>query len=145
MSAIPASAGWTTGRHRSRQTPSPANGDDLFCNQPFCEQVIANKLNIFVQAGLTHVELYRWLAALTLLRTDPATLEWQHGTGRWRWVNRCPSARRMISCGSTGNELTITHQDSGDVLTTNSWATNHALSDRNVAAVCTFGRTRWKD
>ncbi len=41
-------------------------GDDLFCNQPLCQQVIAqNQYFLFVCKPDSHVELYRWLATLT--------------------------------------------------------------------------------
>lgn len=121
-------------------------GDDLFCNQPFCEQVIANnQYFLFVCKPDSHVELYRWLAALTPHERTQRRWNGQHGTiWRWRWVNDVPLRGGDDALWVNWCELTITHQDSGDVLYHNSWATNHALSDRNVAAVCTFGRTRWK-
>ncbi|MCO5203933.1 MAG: hypothetical protein M9928_02795 [Anaerolineae bacterium] len=71
-----ASAGWTSGLICSRQTHHPLWGDDLFCNQPFCEQVIANNQYSLACKPDSHVELYRWLAALTPHGTDSATLEW---------------------------------------------------------------------
>lgn len=121
-------------------------GDDLFCNQPFCEQVIANnQYFLFVCKPDSHVELYRWLASLTPHQLTQRRWNGRHGEiWCWRWVHDVPLRGGDDALLVNWCELKITHQDSGDVLYHNSWATNHALSDRNVEAICTFGRTRWK-
>ena len=41
-------------------------------------------------------------------------------------------------------ELTISHEQTGDTLFHNAWATNHAISTQTVAATAEAGRTRWK-
>lgn len=121
-------------------------GDDLFCNQPFCEAVIANKqFFLFVCKPDSHVELYRWLDSLTLNQHQQRRWNGKHGEiWQWRWVEDVPLRAGKDALKVNWCELTITHQDSGDILYRNSWATNHALRQNNVADVCTFGRTRWK-
>ena len=121
-------------------------GDDLFCNQPLCEHIIANKqFFIFVCKPDSHITLYRWLDSLAVEQVTQRRWNGRHGeVWRWRWVNDVPlragdDALRVNWC-----ELKITDEDSGDVLYHNSWATNHLLSHRNVQDVCSFGRTRWK-
>lgn len=67
-------------------------GDDLFCNQPLCEQIIdPNQYFLFVCKPDSHIELYRWLAALTPNEQSQRRWNGRHGENwRWRWVNQVP-------------------------------------------------------
>jgi hypothetical protein len=121
-------------------------GDDLFCNQPFCEAVIAHQQYfIFVCKPDSHVILYRWLAALTPEERTERRWNGKHGEiWRWRWVNQIPLRAGDDALLVNWCDLQITHEASGDILYHNSWATNHQLQSHRVEDVCTFGRTRWK-
>jgi hypothetical protein len=121
-------------------------GDDLFCNQPFCEAVIAHKQHfIFVCKPDSHVELYRWLAALTPEERTQRRWNGKHGEiWRWQWVNQLPLRAGDDALLVNWCDLQVTHEESGDILYHNSWATNHELQAHLVEDVCTFGRTRWK-
>lgn len=121
-------------------------GDDLFCNQPFCEAVIARKQYfIFVCKPDSHVELYRWLAALTPEERTERRWNGKHGEiWRWQWVNQLPLRAGDDALLVNWCDLQITHETSGDILYHNSWVTNHPLQAQRVEDVCTFGRTRWK-
>lgn len=121
-------------------------GDDLFSNQPFCEAVMAQKQHfIFVCKPDSHVELYRWLDALTLDERSERRWNGKHGEiWRWQWVNQVPlragdDALRVNWC-----DLQISHETTGKVIYHNSWVTDHHLQANRVEDVCTFGRTRWK-
>ncbi len=121
-------------------------GDDLFCNQPLCEQIIAqDQYFLFVCKPDSHIELYRWLAALTPNEQSQRRWNGQHGEiWRWRWVNQVPLRGGDDALLVNWCELLVTHEDTGETLYHNSWATNHTLHASNVEAVCTYGRTRWK-
>jgi len=121
-------------------------GDDLFCNQPFCEAVMAEKQYfIFVCKPDSHVELYRWLDALTLQERSERRWNGKHGEiWRWQWVNQVPLRTGDDALLVNWCDLQIIHETTGDLIYHNSWATNHHLQARRVEDVCTFGRTRWK-
>lgn len=121
-------------------------GDDLFCNQPFCERIIATKqFFLFTCKPDSHVELYRWLSALTPNEQQHRHWNGRHGEiWRWRWVNNVPLRGGDDALMVNWCQLEIIHQESGEVLFRNSWATNHVLAENNVEDVCSFGRTRWK-
>jgi hypothetical protein len=121
-------------------------GDDLFCNQPFCEAVIAEKQHfIFVCKPDSHVELYRWLDALTLQERSERRWNGKHGEiWRWQWVNQVPIRAGDDALLVNWCDLQIVHETTGDIIYHNSWVTNHHLQAQRVEDVCTFGRTRWK-
>ena len=121
-------------------------GDDLFCNQPLCEQVIAHQQYfLFVCKPDSHVELYRWLAALTPHEQSQRRWNGKHGEiWRWQWVNQLPIRGGDDALLVNWCDLQITHEGTGEILYHNSWVTNHTLSTGNIEDVCHFGRTRWK-
>ena len=121
-------------------------GDDLFCNQPFCEAVLAEKQYfIFVCKPDSHVELYRWLTALTPHERSERRWNGKHGEiWRWQWVNQVPLRAGEDALLVNWCDLQITHETTGESIYHNSWATNHHLQERRVEDICSFGRTRWK-
>jgi hypothetical protein len=120
--------------------------DDLFSNQPFCEQIIAQKQYfILVCKPDSHVELYRWLAALTPHERSERRWNGRHGEiWRWQWVNQVPIRGGDKALLVNWCDLQITHEESGEVLFHNSWITNHNITRNRVEDICDFGRTRWK-
>lgn len=121
-------------------------GDDLFCNQPLCEQVITQKQYfLFVCKPDSHVELYRWLAALTPHERSERRWNGKHGEiWRWQWVNQVPIRGGKDALLVNWCDLQITHEETGAILYHNSWVTNHQLTTDRVEAICRCGRTRWK-
>lgn len=121
-------------------------GDDLFSNQPLCEQIMTQKQYfLFVCKPESHVELYRWLQSLTLNQHSQRRWNGQHGEiWRWRWVNQVPIRAGADALLVNWCELYITYEETGEPIYHNSWVTNHKLQVTNVEAICTFGRTRWK-
>jgi len=120
--------------------------DDLFSNQPFCEAILAQKQHfIFVCKPDSHVELYRWLQALTLEEHVERRWNGKHGElWRWQWVNQVPLRAGDDALLVNWCDLQICHQTTGDVIYHNSWVTDHQLHTHTVAHVCNYGRTRWK-
>jgi hypothetical protein len=121
-------------------------GDDLFCNQPLCQEIIdKNQYFLFVCKPDSHVELYRWLAALTPHERSERRWNGRHGEiWRWQWVNQVPIRSGDEALLVNWCDLQITHEESGEILYHNSWATNHTLNAQCIEAVCSYGRTRWK-
>jgi hypothetical protein len=121
-------------------------GDDLFCNQPLCEQIMASQQYfIFVCKPDSHTHLYQWLDALTVHEQHERRWNGQHGElWHWQWVNDVPIRAGGDALHLNWCQLTITHEKSGDLIYRNSWATNHHLTAQRVVSVCHFGRTRWK-
>lgn len=121
-------------------------GDDLFCNQPLCQEIIdKNQYFLFVCKPDSHVALYRWLAALTPHELSERRWNGRHGEiWRWQWVNQVPIRAGDEALLVNWCDLQITHEESGEILYHNSWATNHILDAQCIEAVCTYGRTRWK-
>jgi len=121
-------------------------GDDLFSNQPLCQQI--NDLDqyfLFVCKPDSHVGLYRWLTSLTLSSDSKRIWNGKHGEiWTWRWVNDVPIREGDDALRGNWCELVITHEETGKTLYHNSWFTNHLLDKNNVASLCSCARTRWK-
>jgi hypothetical protein len=125
-------------------------GDDLYCNQPYCEQVLAQALNfIFTCKPDSHVALYEEVALLARLDAVHERRE-RHWTGQgheiwvYRYVNAVPLRASLDALKVNWCELTIVREETGEQLYHNAFATNHQVHDQNVAAVVAAGRARWK-
>lgn len=120
-------------------------GDDLYCHQPLCQQLLDQHLNfILVCLPESHTTLYEHLEGI-----DIPTLTTKRWTGNieetytYRYLNTVPLRDSHDALLVNWCELTVTRPD-GKVTYKNSFATNHPLSDENVAEVVLAGRTRWK-
>ena len=125
-------------------------GDDLYCNQPFCEQVLSQKLNfIFTCKPESHAALY---TEVTLLARMGAVEQFtqRHWTGNghevwtYRYVNDVPLRAGADALRVNWCELTIVHEETGEQLYHNAFATNFRLTTHNVPAIVAAGRSRWK-
>ena len=124
-------------------------GDDLYCNQPLCEAMLAEGLNyILVCKPDSHKPLYEYVGGLEVTG-DVHTRKVARCKGKrtftdtYRWVKQMPlrdggDARLVNWC-----ELTTT-DDNGKVIYKNAFATNHAITANNVADIVRDGRARWK-
>jgi hypothetical protein len=120
-------------------------GDDLYCHQPFCQQLVDHQLNfILVCRPDSHPTLYDHLEGI-----DLPTLIVHRWTGKvdetwtYRYLNDVPlrdgeDALRVNWCA-----LTVSRPD-GRVTYHNAFATRYTLTDDTVAEMVQAGRTRWK-
>lgn len=120
-------------------------GDDLYCRQPLCQQLLDQQFNfILVCRPESHTTLYEHLDGI-----DLPTLTTKRWTGRfeetytYRYLNGVPRRDSDDALLVNWCEVTVSRPD-GKMTYKNSFATNHTLSDENVAEIVLTGRTRWK-
>jgi hypothetical protein len=124
-------------------------GDDLYCHQPFCEQVLARQTHfLFVCRPESHATLYEWVADFERQGQVPTLIQsrWdgkQRLTDTYRYLPHLPLRNSDDALPVNWCELTTTDA-SGKVLYRNAWATSHAVTAENVAEVARAGRSRWK-
>ena len=143
---------WLT-RHRDRFGSHVVTylGDDLYSNQPFCEQVRAGKQQHFVFTCKpdSHTTLYEEVALLNRLGAVSQVSD-RHWTGRaherwtYRYVNAVPLRAGADALLVSWCELTIIQEATGQLLSQNAWITDHVLSDQTVRPLVAAGRARWK-
>jgi hypothetical protein len=124
-------------------------GDDLYCKQPLCEAFLGQGLNfILVCKPDSHKTLYEWVAGLAATG-DVQTLEINRRQGKhrytdtYRFVNQVPVRDGEGALEVNWCELTTTRDD-GKVVYKNAFATNHRITEANVADIVRDGRARWK-
>jgi len=120
-------------------------GDDLYCHQPLCQQLLDHQLNfILVCRPDSHPTLYDHLEGI-----DLPTLIVNRWTGKvdetwsYRYLNDVPlrdgeDALRVNWC-----EVTVSRPD-GRVTYHNAFVTRYSVTDDTVAEIVQAGRTRWK-
>lgn len=120
-------------------------GDDLYCRQPLCQQLLEQQLDfILVCRPESHATLYEHLEGI-----DLPTLTTKRWTGKveetytYRYLNGVPLRDRDDALLVNWCEVTVSRPD-GKVTYKNSFATNHTLSDETVAEIVLAGRARWK-
>jgi len=124
-------------------------GDDLYCHQPFCEQIIKRNWDfLFVCKPQSHKTLYEWLddfereGCIETLEE----IKWtgtQHLTYRYHWKNKVPLRDTDDALMVNWCEIEITNEKD-DIIYKNSFATNYDLNSENIKEVIIAGRTRWK-
>jgi len=125
-------------------------GDDLYCNQPLCEQVLEKKLNfIFVCKPDSHPELYQMVAFLDANGQVEQFSEriWKGKYAEirtYRFVNAVPLRAGADALKVNWCELTIQNETTKKITYRNAWATQHEISHATVKAIVQAGRTRWK-
>jgi hypothetical protein len=126
------------------------SGDDLYCKQPFCQLVLANKLDfLFVCKPDSHKTLYEQIDALAAATSLPQ-LSVHHLTKQglevytYRYANQVPLRAGEDALLVNWCEVTVTKGTDGEVLYHNTFATNHQISDQTVHAIIRQGRTHWK-
>ena len=117
-------------------------GDDLYCHQPMCEQVLAAKANfVFVCKPKSHPHLYEYLD-LTPLEHHEIFLEDQVKLS-YRFANGLPLRDSSDALFVNWCDITITDKQ-GKQIYYNSFATDILLTSETVIDVCSYGRARWK-
>jgi hypothetical protein len=124
-------------------------GDDLYCHQPFCEQVLAQGCDfLFVCLPPSHALLYEWVADFTRTGEVPTLVKtrWtgtQRLTDTYRWLNDLPLRDGNEALQVGWCELTTT-DSAGQVLYCNAWASSKPITADNVVTLVAAGRARWK-
>lgn len=124
-------------------------GDDLYCHQPFCQQVVALGAHfLFTCKPQSHATIYEWVGELQRmegLRT--LTVSRRVGTKKmtdtYRYAADLPLRDGADALRVNWCELVTTDADD-KVTFRNAWATSHAIDAGNVAALAAAGRARWK-
>ncbi len=140
--------------HKHGATQSPFSrtylADDLFSHQPLCQQIIdQQQYFLFVCKPDSHSTLYEWVAGLEkgeALSTH-SIRRWtgKHGEiWRYRFVSQIPIRSSEDSLLVNWLELTITHEQTGEVLYHNAFITNHLITTTGVDTLGHIGRARWK-
>ena len=124
-------------------------GDDLYCHEPFCRDVVNRGFDfILVCKPASHALVAEWLAFLER-GGAVTTVVRRRWTGQrreidtYRYAEAIPLRDGEDALLVNWCELTTT-DESGRVLYHNSFATSLALDDRQVPAVVAAGRSRWK-
>ena len=124
-------------------------GDDLYCHEPFCRELLALKLGfILVCKPDSHALVYEWLDHLQRNGAVRTVIHkrWNgrfHETDTYRYAETIPL--RNADDALTVNWCELTTTDAiGKVLYRNAFATSLALDDDNVIEVVVVGRSRWK-
>jgi hypothetical protein len=140
-------------RHHARYPAHTVTflGDDLYCNQPLGELIdhTYHQLFVFVCKPDSHTTLYTQINLLAeaneLARQQVRHWNGKHGEiWSYRWSNDLPLRASEDALAVNWLELTITHEDTGEVIYRNAWATNHVVTSENVAQLAKVGRARWK-
>lgn len=124
-------------------------GDDLYCHEPFCRDVLNRGLGfIFVCKPESHATVYEWLeflqrggAVKTVVRRRWTGQRREFDT--YRYAVSIPLRDGEDALLVNWGELTTTDEH-GNVLYHNAFATSLALNERNVLEVVAAGRCRWK-
>jgi hypothetical protein len=124
--------------------------DDLHCKQPFIEALLAlGSSFILVCLPASHETLYReidLLAQAQLLETHQER-HWNgrfHERRRYRFTNGVPLRAGGDALLVNWCEVTILNEQSGEQIYTNTFVTNHRLTNHTAADVVRCGRARWK-
>jgi hypothetical protein len=124
-------------------------GDDLYCHQPFCEQVRAHGCHfLFVCLPQSHPTLYEWVGDFERAGALPThtVTRWtgkQRLTDTYRYLNDLPLRDGDDALLVSWCEL-VTTDAAGRVLYRNAWASSHRITAKTVVAIVAAGRARWK-
>jgi len=124
-------------------------GDDLYCHQPMCEQILEAGCHFLLNCKPdSHPTLYEWLEGLEGCG-GIGVLTVQRWAGKENQIDTYRYAEQVpLRDGADGLlvnwcELTTTNE-AGKELYHNSFATDHPITSANVAACVAAGRARWK-
>jgi hypothetical protein len=125
-------------------------GDDLYSRQPFCQALLDHHLHfILVCKPDSHEHLYttvEFLAVKHLLGTK-VVRQWNGRYGEiatYRYIDHVPLSGEAHALDVNWCEVTLTREDTGEVLYHNAWITDFPVTDTTVEALVRDGRTRWK-
>jgi hypothetical protein len=125
-------------------------GDDLYANQPFCQQTLDHDLHfLFVCKPDSHPTLYQWVETFAAAgKVETFSIRKWNGKyseiWTYRFLNQIPLRAGEDALLVNWCQLHITHKDTGQTLYQNAWVTDLAISQNNVAEIVDCGRARWK-
>ena len=121
-------------------------GDDLYCHQPYCELLLAKGLDfILVCKPDSHATLVERLALYPPEALRQRLWNGRHGEiHEYRWVEGVPLREGKDALIVNWCELAIYHQDTGELLFRNSFATSLPVTADTVSDIVSWGRCRWK-
>jgi hypothetical protein len=125
-------------------------GDDLFSRQPFCQALKDKELHfILVCKPDSHPHLYESVAFLAeqgVLETYRKRV-WNGKHGEiytYRYANHLPLRGDHEAMQVNWAELTITHEETVEVIYKNAFATDFEVKETTVETIVRDGRSRWK-
>lgn len=124
-------------------------GDDLYAHQPICEAILAEQCHFLLTCKPdSHKILYEWVDDLARIgKIETHTVHWRHGKKQfidiYRFVNEVPLRDGDDAMHVNWCEL-VTTNEAGKTIYTNTFATDHVLSIKNIVDVVKAGRARWK-
>ena len=121
-------------------------GDDLYCHQPLCQQLVDHQLNfILVCRPDSHPTLYEHLEGIDLPGRSSSNggLEPLKKPGPTAISMGCPSRDGEDALWVNWCELTISRPD-GRVTDHNAFVTHYLITDDTVTEIVQAERTRWK-
>lgn len=125
--------------------------DDLHCNQPFCELLVSHGLDFIMTCKPdSHPTCYAEVERLTQVPAGVRQVEDRVWTGKvherrtYRYTSHVPLCAQPQALHVNWCDLTITCEETGQVLYHNAWATNLNINDRTVRPIVEAGRARWK-
>lgn len=124
-------------------------GDDLFSHVPFCQKVREKGMHfLFTCKEESHPYLYQTLAFLKA-NGGVGRLEKRYWNGRYgelwhyRFENQVGlSVEETLQVNWL--ELTIEHEETGEVLYHNAWISDWAMDHNTGKGLAQAGRSRWK-
>jgi hypothetical protein len=125
-------------------------GDDLYSRQPLCTVVLENACDfIFVCHRDSHPALYAVVDAVANLGRLPSHSQryWNGKHGEihtFRYLNELPLRADEEALSVNWCDLTVVHENTGEILYRNEWVTNLTLDEANTPEVVACGRARWK-
>jgi len=140
---------WLARNAAKFERPLTFLGDDLYCKQPFCQDVLHRGHHfIFVCKPASHKVMYEEVALLEKAGRvqQVSRRHWTgttHETYTYRYVNQVALRDGADALEVNGCELTIQKAD-GRVRYKNAFATDHPIDDENVEELVQAGRARWK-
>ena len=121
-------------------------GDDLFSHYPMCKAV--------TDAGMSFIftckeESHRWLTETVKnsYLQEHTRREWNgrhHLVYRYRWLNGADIRDHRETLKVNYVYWEIENEEKGKVTYRNSWITDKAVGEHNVAHIAACGRSRWK-
>ena len=146
---LAASKRWMTSESHHLPVDTTILGDDLYCRQPFCQQLLQQGRHfILVCKPDSHRTLYEWVDDFQRLG-HVGVLEKKRWTGkqrqieRYRFVNQVPLRNTDDALMVNWCEVEVI-DGQGKAIYRNAFATDYTLDKNNVEEVVKAGRTRWK-
>jgi len=125
-------------------------GDDLYSRQPFCQAVKDADMHfILVCKEDSHPQLYATVAFLEAqgVLGRHQKRQWNGKQGEvytYRYANHLPLRGGQDAMLVNWVELTITHEETGEIIYKNAWVTDFEVAETTIVAIVRDGRARWK-